>query len=51
MTKLVPLQTKVSEECKKILREQKAIRRENIGKIIEDLVMEVYGNDDRNKNE
>ncbi len=51
MTKLVPLQTKVSEECKKILREQKTIRRENIGKIIEDLVMEVYGNDDRNKNE
>lgn len=44
MTKLVPLQTKVSEECKKILREQKSIRRENIGKIIEDLVMKEYSN-------
>lgn len=51
MTKLVPLQTKISEECKKILREQKSKQQQNIGKIIEDLVMGVYGNEDRNKNE
>lgn len=42
MTKLVPLQTKVSEECKKILREQKSKQQQNIGKIIEDLVMKEY---------
>ena len=51
MNKLVPLQTKVSEECKKILREQKSKQQQNIGKIIEDLVMEVYANESRNKNE
>lgn len=44
MTKLVPLQTKVSEECKKILREQKSKQQQNIGKIIEDLVMREYSN-------
>lgn len=44
MTKLVPLQTKVSEECKKILREQKSKQQQNIGKIIEDLVMKEYSN-------
>lgn len=43
MTKLVPLQTKISEECKKILREQKSKQQQNIGKIIEDLVMKEYG--------
>lgn len=43
MTKLVPLQTKISEECKKILREQKREQQQNIGKIIEDLVMKEYG--------
>lgn len=42
MTKLVPLQTKISEECKKILREQKSKQQQNIGKIIEDLVMKEY---------
>lgn len=44
MTKIVPLQTKVSEECKKILREQKSKQQQNIGKIIEDLVMKEYSN-------
>lgn len=44
MTKLVPLQTKISEECKKILREQKSKQQQNIGKIIEDLVMREYSN-------
>ncbi len=44
MTKLVPLQTKISEECKKILREQKSKQQQNIGKIIEDLVMKEYSN-------
>lgn len=44
MTKLVPLQTKISEECKKILREQKSKQQQNIGKIIEDLVMKEYQN-------
>lgn len=44
MTKLVPLQTKISEECKKILREQKSKQQQNIGKIIEDLVMKEYYN-------
>lgn len=43
MTKLVPLQTKISEECKKILRDQKSKQQQNIGKIIEDLVMKEYG--------
>lgn len=44
MTKLVPLQTKISEECKKILRDQKSKQQQNIGKIIEDLVMKEYSN-------
>lgn len=44
MTKLVPLQTKISEECKKILRKQKSKQQQNIGKIIEDLVMKEYSN-------
>lgn len=44
MSKLVPLQTKISEECKKILREQKSKQQQNIGKIIEDLVMKEYSN-------
>ncbi len=42
MSKLEPLQTQVSEECKKILREQKSTQRKTIGLIIEELVMEKY---------
>lgn len=44
MTKLVSLQTKISEECKKILRQQKSKQQQNIGKIIEDLVIKEYSN-------
>lgn len=40
--KLEPLQTKVSEECKKVLTEQKKLQRKTIGLIIEELIMEKY---------
>ena len=42
MTNLKPLQTHVSEECKKILINQKKIQRKTIGLIIEELIMEHY---------
>lgn len=42
MTNLKPLQTTVSEECKKILLEQKKLQRKTIGLIIEELIMKEY---------
>lgn len=45
MTKLKPLQTEVSEECKKILIQQKKLQRKTMGLIIEELVMKQYGKD------
>lgn len=44
MTKLKPLQTEVSEECKKILIKQKKLQRKTMGLIIEELVMKEYAN-------
>ena len=43
MTNLKPLQTTVSEECKKILLQQKILQRKYIGLIIEELIMKEYG--------
>lgn len=43
MTKLKPLQTEVTEECKKILTQQKKLQRKTMGLIIEELVMKEYG--------
>lgn len=47
LTKLKPLQTEVSEECKKILIQQKKLQRKTMGLIIEELVMKQYGKDDK----
>lgn len=47
MTKLKPLQTEVSEECKKILIQQKKLQRKTMGLIIEELVMKEYGKKNR----
>lgn len=47
MTNLKPLQTEVSDECKKILVQQKKLQRKTMGLIIEELVMKQYGKDDK----